>query len=99
MMDLRNIKEAKSARQGIWEVKVKEGPWRMALRFPLGQPGRGRQQSTGDAVGSGPGARKREAELSFRDDESEVPLGPPCEDGGLDLGYLNLERERERERG
>lgn len=41
-------------------------------------------------VGSGTEVRKADAELSFRDDDSEEPIEPPCEDDRLDLGYLSL---------
>lgn len=37
MIDFRNIKEAKSSRQGIWEGKVRE---KSVLYFLLGKPRR-----------------------------------------------------------
>lgn len=96
-MDLRSIKEAKSARQGMWEVKRKSSHGGCCRVSHLGTR-KGAAAEHRRRAGIWAGAGKTEAELSFRGDESEVPLGPPCEDGGLDLGYLNLESESERGR-
>lgn len=69
---------------GMWEGKKREKSWRTAPHSSLGQP---------ESAGSGVGVRKGDAEFSFRNDESEVPIGPPCEYGRLDSGYYSLKRK------
>lgn len=49
--------------------------------------------ATRKSAGSGVEVRKGDAEFSFRNDESEVPIGPPCEYSRLDSRYYSLKRK------
>lgn len=51
-----------------------------------------------NAAGFGAGVRKGDVLLSFRDGESEAPIGPPYQDSRWDLGCLRLKGWRLRNR-